>query len=137
VIEFGFDIDGLEGMEKALLELGTELGGKTVKSALMKAGSPLLKEMKRLVPFDEKSKNRHHLKASLGRRSKILKSGVVQVQVGALKKSSGRAGLIERGTVRTRAQPFIKPAENKYPESLALFIKELARKIEIARKANL
>lgn len=137
MIEIDFNIEGLEDLEDAVHALGAKLGAKTVKSALMKSGSPLLKEMKSLVPIDENSKNKHHLKESLGRRSKVMKDGLIYVQVGALRKSSGRAGLIEFGTIRTKAQPFIKPAENKYPEALALFKKDLAKKIEKARKANL
>ena len=144
MIEVDFDIDGLDGLEDALVALGTQLGAKVVRSALVKASTPLLDEIKRLVPVGDriypyKSKKifyRHRLSESLGKRSKILRSGIINVQVGAVKRSSWRAHLVEFGTIHAKAQPFIKPAQNKYPEALAIFKKDIAKKIERARKVN-
>ena len=133
-MEFDVKIDGLKELDKALAGLGAEVGAKALKGALMSASKPMLDEMKQNVPVSSGG-----LKKGLGRRSKTNKKGKwaktsAIVRVGAVKKSGWRAHLIEFGTSRTRAQPFIRPALDKSNEAITIFQKRL--KIIIDREAK-
>lgn len=125
-------IDGLKEMDKALRGLGAELGAKTLRGALMDAATPMLNEMKALVPIDKGG-----LKKTLGKRSKIDKKGVnapAIIRVGAVRKGAWKAHFIEFGTSRTPAQPFIRPAFDKSDEVIQRFKSRLGPRIEKAAR---
>lgn len=158
-IQITTKIEGLDELEKQLLELGLEVGIKTLRSALMATAAPLRKEMKRLAPetpTDEGPRMRRSrsrgvveirpgfLKYRIRARSAVRRSGrssrylsgnqVALVRVGAF---TPYAGFVEYGTSRTRAQPFIRPAaQNKRAELDSRFKTYLKKRIDKAIERN-
>jgi HK97 gp10 family phage protein len=100
-----FKISGGKELADELVRLGPKvarnIGGKAVRAAT----SPIVKEMKRLVPKDTRKLERS-ITARMGR----TESGKVSAFVGFKRPRSRIAHLLEFGTSKMSAKPFIRPA---------------------------
>lgn len=111
----GVKIEGLEQCLKNLEELGTTKAKAVNRRALVSASSIPLKAAKEITPRDTGL-----LRKSLGKKQKTYRStGTTWVGIGARPgfkdPDTGRnpvryAHLVELGTVRARAKPFLRPA---------------------------
>lgn len=130
---------GLRSLQDQLLELGAELGVKTLTAAAKKAFQPVIDDAQRLAPVDTDA-----LRESVKLRSKKPKSGETVVAVGLsiagqskrqrrlakVRRRLHKKGLVsgseklplapksrwhfeEFGTSKTRARPYIRPAFDK------------------------
>lgn len=154
----GVTIQGLDELRDALKELGEKEALKAMREANVAGGERILARARALVP-----RRTGLLATSLGAKTTSSKKGVVNTIVGPRKgfaKSldNGKGGrsyidprkyahLVEFGTVRTKAKPFLGPAieaemasvsGGQYVSDLDLAIKRavarLARKAERAAK---
>lgn len=143
------DVQGLQQLEHALLELGAELGFKTLRSAGRAAMKPVLESAKAGAHVD--SGDLVESIAITTRRGKG-RSEAVSIRVGPTKRSvrdratktsrkltgvNQKAIAQEYGTRRQQADPFLRPAlDQNQSQVLATFSAELAKKIDAAaRKA--
>lgn len=131
------EIKGLRELDKALRELGAEVGAKTLRSALRDAAKPVLEQAQRDAPPDVTGNLRKQLKlrTSINRRGKRGRAEVARVRVGVTKVPYIAA--IEFGTSRQEAKPFLRQSliENS-AKSLDIFKDRLAVRIEQVRKRN-
>ena len=113
-------IEGLEELRDKLLKLKRVTGRKVVRKALNEASKPILRTAKAKVPVDTGL-----LRKSLGRKQKSYRGGRSVVIIGprtGFKREVTVAGkkqvrnpakyshLVEFGTRRTAAKPFLRPA---------------------------
>ena len=128
------EVNGLKELEQALREFSGEdsiAGAKVIRSALMSASLPMLRQMQATAPIstDPRPRKRRSrrggeveirpgfLRFKVRRRSyinntgrgnrNIRGNGLVKVRIGAF---TPYAHLIELGTEHSAAQPFVKPA---------------------------
>ena len=128
--EIDIQVEGLKDLEKSLLKLGAKLGGKTLRSAVSDTLKPIQKTAKELVAQDSGL-----LKRSIRRRARISRTGrggrtavVGAVSAGSGGKSKNRKGekvrrafyahMIEFGTKRSVAKPFMRPAYDQHKTSI-------------------
>lgn len=94
MINYSVTIEGLDELERDLVAMGTKMGTKVLKGALMAASKPLLEEMKATVPTSPPGRVRKvklrggkkkgqeviiepgFLKSRIKRTSRVNKSGV-------------------------------------------------------------
>ena len=106
--EVGFNIKGLEELAKNRKALSKSFAGSTLRTALRNAGKPVLKRAQAKVPVATGD-----LKRSLAVVAKVDRAGVGTARVGARRGGRFRGyhvHLVELGTSKTRAQPFLRPA---------------------------
>jgi len=130
------DVYGLKELEDALNELGSEVAGKNgglVRTALMGAALPVLKDAKNRVPVDT-GKLRDSLKRSRNKNPDPEIGAKEVVEVGLISRG-GRGtrygGFVEFGTEKKAPRPYLRPAlESNARESINIFRKRLAAGIE-------
>lgn len=141
----GVTVHGLAELEDALIELTSEVAGKNggfVRSALMAASLPVLRDAKTRVPKDtgalENQIKRNRIKEPRA-YSELVTIGVPWPQwaqgqhAKLLNNSYGQ--FVEMGTAKKAARPFLRPAlESNRNESTAIFTKKLAGDIQRAAK---
>jgi HK97 gp10 family phage protein len=139
-----FEIEGLKELEKALLDLGPELGFKTLRSAGREAMKPVLASAQKNVHVD--SGDTHDALAISAKKGKGNTSVFINVgatKTKATKKQGGRKFVNvnqkviaqEFGTKKQEADPFLRPAlENNANKVLSGLKNSLADKIEKAAK---
>lgn len=140
----GVKIEGLELCLKNLHQLGTTKAKAVNRRALVSASTIPLKTAKTLVPKDT-----GQLKKSLGKKQKTYRStGTTWVGIGARPgfkdPQTGRnpvryAHLVELGTVRAKAKPFLRPALMQSKDSVIRTYKTrlwegIRREVEKMRK---
>lgn len=160
-------IEGLADLEKALAELPKSTARNTLVRALRKAAQPIANEAKSKVPVRSGKLRDSIIVTSKVRNLTGLKEYGQTLQAGGSRKEAGaalrgarRAGggegsraeisvgptdpkahLLEFGTIKMSAQPYMRPAWESKKDEAALSIKqELASEIEksrarLARKA--
>ena len=150
-----FKVEGLAELEKALLDLGAELGYKTLRTAGRKAMKPVLDSA--IAGANEETgdlKAAHAISAKKGRGARG-KGGdtAVEIHVGPTRRSvvqkgadgsksrnklagvSQKAIAQEFGTANQQAEPFLRPALSQNADKvLSQFSKELATAIDKAAK---
>ncbi len=139
-----FQVQGLDVLQAQLLEIGAELGQKTLAAAARKAFAPIVERAKSLVPVLSGD-----LRDALRLTVTKPKSGDVVVVVGmrvAHTKGNGkelpadrRWHFVELGTVHMAPHPFARPALDSGATGVIETLKsELAKGIEraIKRKAR-
>lgn len=154
-MEVSIEIDGLKEMDKALRDLGADLGSKTLRNALRDAAKPLHQEMLTGVPVSSGPvrsittgtgkkveirpgflRARTKIRTSINKKGmasrRFKKDDVAVVKVGVFK--VGYVAQVEYGTTKAKAQPFIRPALKRSDQALAIFKERLAKRIEMARK---
>lgn len=123
-------VEGLPELSRQFDRLSAKLQRRTLRGALRKAGRPVLKEAKRLVPVKTKA-----LKRSLAMKTSVTRTTAVMT-VGARKGAKGspssRVHLTEKGTAHSAAKPFLRPAlVNKKQEALDRFTSALREEIAL------
>jgi len=102
-----FEIKGAKEMEAALKDFGPKVASRLGDRALRAAARPIIKDAKLRVPVrtGELRRSITAVTASRGRRDNQR-----QVQIGFKRPTSARAHLVEFGTSKMAAQPFMRPA---------------------------
>lgn len=158
MLETGIDIQGLKAMEKALVEIGKEVGAKKatgmMTSALRDGAKEFEDTMRKDAPESEfnrivktKSgskveirpgflKSRIKVRASTNRKANVTrkfgKNVVSLVQAGVFKVPY--IVQVEYGTSRTKQKPFIRNSFRKKKQaSVTVINRRLARKIKLAQ----
>lgn len=122
-----FKIDGAKEMERLLLELGPRTASKVGAQALRAGAKPIVQEAKRLVPKDTRQ-----LEKAITTKTERQESGsdTRSVLIGFRKPRSRIAHLLEFGTSKMPARPFMRPAlDGKAGEALDEMGKVLASSI--------
>jgi len=147
-MKLSMEVDGLDELEKALLELGAQTGFKTLRTAGRKAMAPVLVDMS-----EGANENTGELKRSLqiSTSKGKVNNRAVNINVGntrrrATKSEGGQllAGVKQKaiaqefGTSKQRAEPFMVPALVRNTSTvLNTFSSELKKAIDKAiLKAN-
>jgi HK97 gp10 family phage protein len=86
---------------------------KIEDEALKEAAAPILAEAQQTTAFIDRS---HHLRDSLIVSNVSKKNGVKSVLVGSVGGDAFYAGMVEKGTSRAAAHPFLEPAFNHHKE---------------------
>lgn len=149
-----FDVRGLDALQAQLLELGAELGLKTLAEAARKAFKPVLDDAKSMVPVDT-GELRDSLKLSVVKSGsgdmaiavgiRIGKgTGSKQARVAAAAFGEGQLNsrpparrwhFIELGTAELAPHPFLRPALDKNASRVLEALKvEIAKGIARALK---
>lgn len=138
-------VKGIKQAEISLQALADKIERGAIRQALNKAATPILREARHLVPTDSKA-----LKKSLGKRVVTnVRRGTVQVKIGPRKGKAiehrGRrrnpiryAHLVEFGSSRNRARPYLRPAHDaKSAEAKQIYKDNIKEAIEKnARRLN-
>ena len=150
-----YEVEGLKELEKALLELGTEMGYATLRTAGRKAMQPVLDaaiaganedtgELKKSLAITA-SKGRGargkggdtavNINVGASRRSMTVKNEDGSKTKIKLRNMNATVGAQEYGTSDQQAEPFLRPAlANNANRVLSLFRSELSIAIEKAAK---
>lgn len=132
------DVTGLKELEEALKELGSEVAGRNgglVRTALMGAALPVLRDAQARVPVDT-GRLRDSIKRQRHKNPKYL-SEIVGVGVDPGRSRDDESGAWYGYIVEAR-HPFLRPAlESNREEAVLLFRKKLAAGIErVAKKVG-
>lgn len=132
-------VEGLDELNRRLNRVESKQMKKTVRSAAMFATSPMLKKMKSKVPVADGP-----LKKSLGRQSRFFRRGqIFSMRIGIRSKQSPDGSwpsvygpMIENGTLKMAAQPFMRPAfDENYRATIDRFGQSLGEKVgQLAEK---
>ena len=127
-------VEGLDELNRRLNRLESKQIKKAVRSSAMFATSPMLKKMKSKVPVEDGP-----LKKSLGRQSRFFRRGqIFSMRIGIRSKQSPDGSwpsvygpMIENGTLKMAAQPFMRPAfDENYRATIDRFGQSLGEKVE-------
>ncbi|MEH6347784.1 MAG: HK97-gp10 family putative phage morphogenesis protein [Bermanella sp.] len=132
-------IEGLEGLEDAIKELGAATSQKAIKNALMYSSKPMLDRMKATTPYDESDENqdRKHLVDAVKRKSeKSNGDHAALVKVGVISKSlSYIAYMLNYGTKYIAPNNWLnKAAEKSVDITIERFVKKLRKNFEKAKR---
>jgi len=103
-------LEGLKELDKKLGELGAKLGGKTLRSASLKATTPTVRKMKIKIPVGDKAHRTYRgrlvapgfARRSIRRRSRF-RGGKSSVSIGVRKEAFYAVNFLDKGaTVTTR-----------------------------------
>jgi len=147
-------ITGLKELERQLLKLEKKVSGKVLRNAARTALRPMQKAAKRNAPKSTTTYLRWTrkgsypvwtkpgaLRKSIRLSARLNKRGVgktaVTAKVSAGSKDAFYAHMVERGTVKMPAQPFMMPAFAGHKrESLDLFSKDLKKRIDEVKRGR-
>ncbi len=108
------DVQGLDVLERQLLDLGANKAVKVLSDAGRAALAPVLDDMKRNAGYDPKSDGPHMRDSikitSTNRMNDAQWLTVVTLKVGPSKAHQMKALAQEFGTVKQVAKPYIRPA---------------------------
>jgi HK97 gp10 family phage protein len=119
---FQFRLHGLEGLDNALKQLPKSTGKSALRTELKNAAKPVEKDAESRAPrgptgnLIESITIKTVLKKSQKRGR--AKAGDVEVYVGATTPKGAHAHLIEFGTFKMAAQPFLRPAFDSNKEKV-------------------
>lgn len=103
-----FQIEGLDEIQRKLGDIIDAVNGKKVKEVYLEGAIILRDEAKKNAPYDPKRKSGTHLRdAIFAARGDDNKPNVL---VGVRYKSAPHAHIVEYGSVKTSAHPYIRPA---------------------------
>lgn len=117
------EVDGLDELEKKLIELGSEMGWPILRKASREAMKPVKEQMQRAAPYDDSLTREEgpHLrnKISMNVRKQGSRNNAdtaATTKVGPTKAHSRKAIAAEYGTIRQTAKPFMRSAlfDNRY-----------------------
>lgn len=153
-MDFDLEIHGLKEMENNLRDLGAQMGGRTLRSALRDAAEPLEEHMidnapesefervvktrkgQRVTIYPGFLKSRIKRRASLNAKGKNVrrfgKDGVAIVKVGVFRVPY--VVQVEYGTRNVPARPFIRSAASRSGEAINIFKMRLQHRIKLAQK---
>lgn len=134
-MRFEASIEGVEFARAQFKELQRAQRRAALRSTFNKAGTPIQKEARTLVPKAEGD-----LKAAIA-KSVASKTDLVRVDIGVKRRAEGGparyAHLVETGSAHHPAQPYLRPAlDNAGPKAVAVIAQELTADIDrVTRKA--
>lgn len=140
-----FELVGAKELDKALAQLPRATSRTVLRKTLTKAAEPVLTMAQYLVPVDQGDLKRSlKIGTSLSSRQRKIagRSGEVMVYVGASHPMGAHAHLVEFGTAKTPAQPFLRPAwDRQKGKALRIFQAEIWKEIvkaaeSLAKKAT-
>lgn len=156
-------LSGLADLEQALADLGDAVGAKVLKAALREAAKPMLDNAQARAPEAEKAYYRY----TSGRRKKgeprgkgtrrLVPSGTLRRSLRLRQIKPDRIGggidaavtldvkkdafywwMVEKGTEKTPAQPYLRPAfDDEYKTVSNSFADILRKRIDRAKRAQL
>ncbi len=142
--DISFEVEGLQELEQALLDLGAEVGLRTLRTAGRKAMGPVhvvaaiganvksgdLRDA--IATSTKRGKGNNALDIRVGvTRTKLPKTEGGRVLAGVNQKAIAQ----EFGTSKQKAEPFLRPAlEQNAERVLSIFKTEMAKTIERAVK---
>lgn len=134
---FRVEVTGFKELERALRELPNAVAKGVLRTALKKAGQPVVDAAIAMAPRDTgKLAESIEIKTSLTRRQRRRrrKAGDVEMFIGP--STAARHGhLVEFGTVKMAPRPFMRPAWDGNKERvLSLFVAEMRKAIDRAVK---
>lgn len=147
-------LDGLKELDAKLAAMGSDLGFKALRGAMMAASTPMFKDAKAnaaatgapasdatAAAMGRWTRKTSETKTTLfmGPRNKNKKArALYEAYYGRDFKRLSYFHLTEFGTVRSKAQPFLRPAfQSNAPVFLRNFAAELRKSIErVARRAK-
>jgi len=140
------NVEGLDQLNKQLNELGKQLAAKALRSALMSATLPTVKEAKVRAPVGTLPHKTYKgrvvapgfLSRSLGRKSRVNKDGTgASVSIGVRNEAFYGVQFLELGTSKIPKRPWLVPAyEATYKQGLEIFKAELRKRIDRAAAAR-
>lgn len=122
----GVDVN-LSGISDLIeeLEMMTVNTAKAAGEILSKAAQPILQELQSTTAFEDRSGNlRRSFKISKLRNSRMNKNGRWYIWVGDVDREAPHGWLLEYGTSRMPARPFIQPALERHEGEVFEAIKE-------------
>lgn len=119
---------GLRELDRNLARLSDKMQKKLVRSAVRKAAKPVLDRAKELVPTDT-GDLRRSLKIRALKRSRRRSTIGVQVVTGVdfFKGEQYYGGMIEFGTSKMNAKPFLRPAADQSKGKARLIFRQELR----------
>jgi len=142
---FRVEMLGFRELEQALLELPKAVAKSALRQALKKAGQPVVADAQRKVPvLTGELLGSLDIRSTLSKRQRRgrAKAGDVEMFIGPSWPKGAHGHLVEFGTSKMAARPFLRPAWDANKERvLAAIGKELWASIEkaarrLARKAE-
>ncbi len=116
---------GLPALDRKLRGLGEKLGKRVMRKALAAGGQLVVREMKKRV-----AKKTGGLKKSIGKRALRRRGGSFAMIVGPRWPEGAHGHLVELGTVKMAAKPFMRPAfAATHKQVTGVFVKKLAEGI--------
>jgi HK97 gp10 family phage protein len=114
-------LEGADALNKALRDVGARAGGLVLRRAAEAGGAVIKQEAQRLAPVDE-GDLRDGITAEPGR----LQQGRAQINVG-VGKNEWYGKLVELGTEKMAAQPFLRPAFDTKAEEATEAVRDVLR----------
>ena len=128
--ELSYSVDFSE-VDQALTKLARVERRKTISKAMRIASKPLLAKVKEMAPVGNTGALKKSIKLRVGKRRPRNNPGVTYSVVtsdGWFKGDQFYAGMVEFGTKKMPAHPFMRPAADQMRESTyQLFRKEMKR----------
>ena len=109
--DFDIKFTGAKNLDKLLDALPAQMSKRVVRGSLLKSAQPILRAAKRNVPVRTGDLKKSLAAVKGGKREE--RRGEVKVLIGARRSKRFRgfhAHLVEFGTAKTKAQPFLGPA---------------------------
>lgn len=112
-------IDGLDAFKKGLRALDKKIAGKVVRTSLRRGMKTIQVAVKAACPVDTGALKR----SIVVRASKARRRGIISIEVrigeGDFKGDTFYGAMIEYGTIRMPARPFIRPAFDRNEAAVA------------------
>jgi HK97 gp10 family phage protein len=133
-VKIDIKVTGAREIEAAMRELGVRAANRIARSALTRSGTPIVRRMKELAPYDpDPDEPGKHLRDSIGKRLRRQRSGSSSqtLRIGVERPKSRIFHLLEFGTVHMAARPFARPAmDEKSQEALQVMTEAMRAGIE-------
>ena len=114
-------------LDRKLKGLGEKLGKRVMRKALKAGGQLVVQEMKKRVPRGKTG----NLKRSISKRPLRRRGGSFAIIVGQRWPEGAHGHLIELGTVKMAAKPFMRPAfAATHKQVTKVFVEKLAQGIK-------
>ena len=105
MVQPSIDIRGVEALVRNVNDLSRNFEKSTLRTALRNAARPVLKRAKSKVPVD-----RGNLRRNLATTAKVDKRGQGTAKVGYRVPDAAYGNVVETGTSKFAAQPYLRPA---------------------------
>lgn len=123
----GFAIEGLKEIQDKLSKIVNEVTGREMKRVYLDAGKELRDQIRRNAPYDPKRKKGVHLRDAIFANAgpENIPNVLVGVRIGRKYRGGApHAWLIEYGSSRSRAQPYLRPALSQKGPQIGRTIKD-------------